>query len=188
MKKLTAIFLVIIFLFNLGGYRLWFYFEQLRSDKNIEASLDKSEYTESELITIKMPLSLPYQNDSKDFERITGEVNFNGKIYKYVKRKIENGEFVLLCLPDKNKMQIEKQKDDFFKNTNDIAQNTNSKKSDNSKSFSFKNVSGEYDEYSFSFNINSLSNRVPIFGLYRDENLLFSPHISPEQPPDVLPS
>jgi hypothetical protein len=96
----------------MGGYRLWYYFEQQRSDKNFEALLDKEQYNDAELITIKMPLLLPYQSDTKDFERVSGEVNFNGKIYKYVKRKIENGEFVLMCLPDKNKMQIENQ---YFK-------------------------------------------------------------------------
>lgn len=186
MKKLTAIFLIIIFLFNLGGYRLWYYFEQQRSDKNLEASLDRDEYNEAELITIHVPLSLPYQSDSKDFERITGEINFKGKIYKYVKRKIENGEFVLLCLPDKNKMQLETAKNDFFKNTNDIAQNNNSKKSDNSKSVSFKNAASEYDQYSFAFKINSLKNISQNFGLYKVENLLSSPHISPEQPPDFF--
>ena len=168
----------------MGGYRLWYYFEQQRSDKNLETLLDKEQYNEAELITIKMPLSLPYQSDTKDFERVSGEVNFNGKIYKYVKRKVENGEFVLLCLPDKNKMQIESQKQDFFKNTNDIAQNT-SKKSDNPKSISFKNISSDYDQYSFSFKINSLNSSCQNFGLCKSENLLSSPHVSPEQPPDV---
>ena len=169
----------------MGGYRLWYYFEQQRSDKNLEALLDKEQYNEAELITIKMPLSLPYQNDTKDFERVSGEVNFNGKIYKYVKRKIENGEFVLLCLPDKNKMQIENQKQDFFKNTNDIAQNNTSKKSDNSKSISFKNISSDYDQNSFCFKINSFNISCQNFDFYKVENLLSSPHVSPEQPPDV---
>jgi hypothetical protein len=103
-----------------------------------------------------------------------------------VKRKIENGEVVLLCLPDKNKMQIEKAKEDFFKNTNDLAQN--SKRPGNSKSASFKNASSEYDQYLFSVTINSLANHSKSFHLFRNENLLSSPHISPEQPPDVIRS
>ena len=172
----------------MGGYRLWYYFEQQRSDKNLEASLDKDEYNEAELITIKMPLSLPYQSDTKDFERISGEINFKGRIYKYVKRKIENGEYVLLCLPDKNKMQIEDQKQDLFKNTNDIAQNNTSKKSDNSKSISLKNMASDYDQYSFAFNINSLNISCQKFGLYKSENLLSSPHNTPERPPDISAS
>ncbi len=185
MKKITAIFLLLVFLFNLGGYRVWIYFEQQRSDKNFEVLLDKEQYNEAELITIKVPLSLPYQSDSKDFERISGEVNFKGKIYKYVKRKIENGEFVLLCLPDKNKMQLENAREDFFKNTNDLAQN-NSKRSDNSKSISLKKVSSEYDQPLFAFKINSATNLFKNFGFYKVENLNSSPHTSPEQPPDII--
>ena len=186
MKKITAIFLIVIFLFNIGGYRLWFYFEQQRSDKHIEVLLDNEQYNEAELITIKMPLSLPYQSDTRDFERVNGEINFNGKIYKYVKRKIEKGELVLLCLPDKNKMQLEKAREDFFKNTNDLAQTDQSKKSDNSKSISLKNKVSEYDDHLFSFVINSLNNIPGKLGIYQVENLLSSPHISPEQPPDVV--
>ncbi len=184
MKKLTAILLILIFLFNLGGYRLWFYFEQNNSDKSIEASIDKAEYNEADLITIKVPLSLPYQNDTKEFERLEGEINFKGKIYKYVKRKIEKGEFVLMCLPDKNKMKIEEAKEDFFKNSNDLGQN-NSNKQEKSKAISIKKASGEYDEYSFSISINSLNNISQDFHLPNKENFPSSPHISPEQPPDM---
>lgn len=187
MKKLAAIFLVTIFLFNAGGYQLWFYFEQRNSDKNLEASLDKNDYDPAELITIKVSLSLPYQNDTKEFERISGEIKFNGKIYKYVKRKIENGELVLMCLPDKNKMQIEKSKDDFFKNTNDIAQNNDSKKSSDSKA-SYKSIAGDYDVFLFSYKINSFNNILQTFGFIKPENLFSSPHISPEQPPDYYQS
>lgn len=186
MKKLAAIFLIIIFLFNIGGYRLWFYFEQQRSDNRIEVLLDKEAYNEAELITIKTPLSLPYQSNTSDFERVSGEINFNGKIYKYVKRKIDNGQLVLLCLPDKNKMQLEKAKADFFKNTNELAQNDNSKKSDNSKSISFKNTGSDYDQYSFSFKINLVNNIQVNSGLYKMDGLISSPHLSPEQPPDLI--
>ena len=154
MKKLAAIFLIVIFLFNIGEYRLWFYFEQQRSDNRIEVLLDNEAYNEAELITITTPLSLPYQTSTSDFERVSGEISFNGKIYKYVKRKIDNGNLVLLCLPDKNKMELEKAKADFFKNTSDLAQNDNSKKSDKSKGISFKNAGSDYDKYSFAFKIN----------------------------------
>jgi len=182
LKKLIAIILSIIFLFNIGGYRLWYYFEQQQADRFLEAILDKAAYNEAELITIKVPLSLPYQNDNKDFERVTGEINCNGIIYKYVKRKIENGELILLCLPDKNKMQLETAKQDFFKNTNDLSQN--SKRPDNSKSISFKNLSWEFEQSHCSININSLQNLSNNFSCFRVKNLLYIPQLSHEQPPD----
>ena len=99
MKKLAAILFLTLFLFNIIGYRLVFYFVQQENDITLETSLDKAEYNESELITIKVPISLPYQTNWKDFERVDGEINFEGKIYKYVKRKVEDGQLVLMCRP-----------------------------------------------------------------------------------------
>jgi hypothetical protein len=63
------------------GYRAWYYFTQIQSDISLQASLNNDEYNEADLITIKIPLSLPYQTDSKDFQRIAGELTFKGKIY-----------------------------------------------------------------------------------------------------------
>ena len=166
---------------------LWYSFKLQQADKQIEAVLDKETYNDKELITIKIPLLLPYQNDTKEFERISGEVNVNGKIYKYVKRKIENGEFVLLCLPDKNKMQIEKSKVDFYNNTNDLNQNS-SKKSDDSKSISFKKFSSEYYQDCISFFINPPGKHFEKFKMYKAGDLISSAHISPEQPPDIFPA
>jgi hypothetical protein len=184
LKKLTAIFLVTIFLFNLGGYRLWFHYEQERSDKNIESFIDNKEYNEDELITLKVALSLPYHHDTKEFERVTGEINFKGKVYKYVKRKIENGNLVLMCLPDINKTLIQNAKDDFFKTSADLTQDNSSKKN-NSKSISFKSLPGDYDEYVFSISISSCFNISKDFERYNLQQLLTSPNISPEQPPDT---
>lgn len=188
MKKLTAIFLLLIFLFNLGGYRLWLNYEQQQSDKRLVASLDKNEYDEADLISIKVPISLPYRTDWKEFERIDGEINLNGKIYKYVKRKVQNGELILLCIPDHNKMQLQTAKDDFFKFANDLMQNNSSKKSDNSKTAVFKNLLSEYYQNSIDLNKNLIYETQQSFRLpCQVGNLVSSPHISPEQPPDLRP-
>ena len=187
MKKITAIFLLLIFLFNLGGYRLWYYYAQQQSDKQLETSLDKNEYNERDLITVTVPLSLPYQANWKEFERVDGEISIHGKIYKYVKRKVENGELVLLCIPDQNKMQLETAKEDFFKSVNDLFQNKSSKKSNDSKSAAFKNLLSEYCQPIIDLNKISIYDSRQGFGLsYQTEDLISSPHISPEQPPDFI--
>ncbi|HLL41614.1 MAG TPA: hypothetical protein VK369_00680, partial [Segetibacter sp.] len=118
MKKFSAIFLIALFLFNLFGYRILFNYEQQQSDVRLEASLDKQEYNDADLVTIKVPLSLPYVNNQQNFERVDGEITVNGKILKYVKRKITDGNLILLCLPNDNKMRIESAKDEFFKYAN----------------------------------------------------------------------
>lgn len=186
MKKVAAISLIILFFFNLFGYRILFAFAQHQSDTRLVASLDNESYNEAELLTIKVPLTVPYQVDQADFERVDGEVNYQGKIYKYVKRKMEDGQLILLCLPDNNKMRLQSAKDDFFKNSNDVAQNDPAKKSANSKTGAFKNILSDYITPTFD-GIVAL-NEVPCTYSFSKQSdfLATAPHNSPEQPPDFI--
>ena len=171
-------------LFNLAGYKVLFHFLQQRADSQLQASLDKQQYNEQDLVTIKVPLSLPYQTNWKEFERVDGEIKLDGKIYKYVKRKVYKGELILLCLRDNNKMHLQTAKDDFFKLANDMVSNT-SKKQSSGNSLSFKNMVSEFDSpfiaklpitfvpnQSYEFPRNSLINSAPSPGL-------------PGQPPEL---
>jgi len=187
LKKISAILLIALFLFNLFGYRILFNYEQQQSDIRLEASLDKQDYNDADLVAIKIPLSLPYVDNQKNFERIDGEITVNGKILKYVKRKISDGNLILLCVPDHNKMRIESAKDEFFKYANDLVQNNQSKKSGNSKSgISFKNFLSEYyltiDSYASSINSTMHSYTVPL----QSKFLPSSHNQLPEQPPELV--
>ena len=77
-------------LLNLAGYKVLFHFLQQRADSQLQASLDKQQYNEQDLVTIKVPLSLPYQTNWKEFERVDGEIKLDGKIYKYVKNNLSS--------------------------------------------------------------------------------------------------
>ena len=142
LRKIAAILLLGILVFNWVGYRLFSDFLLYRSDVKLEARLDKNDYKESELIQIKIPLTLPYQLNWKSFERFDGEIDVDGIHYKYVKRKIYNDSLILLCLPNKSKQKIEKAKDDYFKIVNDIDP-ASQKKSDNN-TLAFKNILTEF--------------------------------------------
>ena len=185
MKKPAAILLIALFIFNLFGYRILFYFAQQQSDIDIERALDKNQYSEEDLITIKIPISIPYQIERKAFERFDGEVNLNGKIYKYVKRKVCDGNLILLCLPDHNKMHLETVKNDLFKNSADL-QNTGSKKPGNSKPASGKDLSNEYNQNIAEYRI-ACYHVLNNFGFLNQVSPL-SPglHSSPEQPPELI--
>jgi hypothetical protein len=120
MKRAAAILLLFIFLFNWFGYRVLSDYLQHRADTQLESQLDQHQYNEASLIEIRIPLNMPYQNVSSDFERYDGEIEFNGIHYKYVKRKVANGELVLLCLPNENRMRLMNARDEFFKLVNDL--------------------------------------------------------------------
>lgn len=186
MKKLSAILLIALFLFNLFGYRVLFNYEQQQSDILLEATLDKQDYNDADLITIKVPLSLPYVNNQQSFERVDGEITVNGKILKYVKRRITDGNLILLCLPDHNKMRIESAKDEFFKYANDLVQNNQSKKSGNTQTGVFKNLLLYYNIDTFNC-APSIYRTVHTYTVSLQSKFLPSSHYTlPEQPPEVL--
>ena len=186
MKKLAAILLLAILIFNWIGYRFVVDYLQHKADVQLEARLDKNQYDESRLIELKVPIHLPYQNSWTAYERYDGEITLNGTLYKYVERKVSNDTLYLRCLPNIQKMHLENAKDDFFKNTNDLAQNNNSQKSGNSKTVVFKKAIGDCDEPNF-LNASLVTiNATQSFGIYVDQNLLSSPRVSPGQPPDLL--
>ena len=129
MKQTAAIFLLGIFSFNIFGYRLVADYLTHKADINLETSLDKEDYDEAELITIKQPIRLPYYTNSKIFQRADGEVIKGGSIFRYVKCRIYNDSLEMLCIPHTAKMQIQNSKEAFFKLANDLQQDNGKKKS-----------------------------------------------------------
>ena len=100
-------------LFNAIGYKAWFYYAENKSDRQLEAQLDRHQYNDEDLVTLKIPLNIPYQLNESQFERIDGEISLDGKLYKYVKRKVSEGNLILLCIPNVNKMTLKKAKTGF---------------------------------------------------------------------------
>jgi hypothetical protein len=183
LRKIVSALLILIFLFNLFGYQLVTNYMQRKADTQLESRLDNNRYEESQLIEIKVPLNLPYQTSWSAFERYDGEVEMNGILYKYVKRKLANDTLILLCIPNQQKMDLQTARDDFFKNTNGLSQN-NSKKSGNSNTGSCKKLMSEYDGIAYIPHINSSRYQQVFSTNYLAGNLVNTPHLFPEQPPD----
>lgn len=144
MKKLAAILLLTLLAFNWYGYRLLSTWLEQHATQAIEEKLDKHQYAESDLIEFRIPLELPYQMNWKDFERYNGEVEINGIHYKYVKRKVEAGNLVVLCIPNDTKSKLRTSRDDFFKLVNDLQQAPRGKQGEPVHQHHFKGLSTEY--------------------------------------------
>lgn len=167
---------------NLVGYHAWYFFELKSADHNMEAMLDKTDYLETDLVTIRIPLSLPYQTDTDGFERISGEVSYEGKVYKYVKRKMENGYFVLKCLPDHDKMQLEQRNSVLLKNNLDQTQNSSEKPTSGNNVAKY--VFSEFEQNIFSVKINTTLTLPDIYGTYEEPEYYSLKISAPGQPPD----
>ena len=155
LRKSASIILLLVLLFNMIGYRAWFYYAEKKADASMEARLDKDQYEENELVSITIPLYNPYQLDQNSFERVNGEFNYQGRTFKLVKRRITDGNLILLCIPDAHKTVLKKAKTEFGNLTNDLTGNGKN----NSRSGLQKNFTGsDYTIHTYQFHIPAYSN------------------------------
>ena len=122
LKKIAAILLIAIFIFNVIGYNWIFSSLENKATTRLEQKIDSGQYSDDQLLEIKIPISVPYYSNTK-FETFYGETQFNGEHYRYVKRKISGDTLYLLCLPHIEKDNIVAAKKDFINSANDIQNN-----------------------------------------------------------------
>ena len=184
LKKIAAILLSALLCFNWYGYQLLTNYLQCKADIQLEVRLNTNNYDQSQLVELRIPLHLPYHNDWNYYERYDGEIEFRGIHYKYVKRKIERGDLVLLCIPDNAKQRIQSAKDAFFKLVNDLQQETTGKTTNPGKSSVQKNFFSDYHQEKNDWAITTLQAGS---AEYNDPKLYFPSAVNtlnPEQPPE----
>lgn len=125
LRKYQSIALLLVLLFNVVGYRAWFYYVEMKADLAMETRLDNGQYDENKLIALSVSLDNPYQLEQKSFERVSGEICFEGKIFKYVKRRVFEGKLVVLCIPDDHRMALSNAKSAFGNAVNSLPNNRN---------------------------------------------------------------
>lgn len=185
MKKIASILLLSILAFNWFGYQLLTAYMQNSADLQLRSRLDNNNYTDDELISIKVPASnLGYYVNSEKFERVDGQVDINGVQYNYVKRRVFNDSVELFCIPNHTAMQIKSAKDEFFKMVNDLQQTNQGKKS-NSHTASYKSFSAEYFACDNAFSLADLLSSNLKWSAHYEFSIPESYTISLEQPPDV---
>jgi len=122
LKKVAAILLLTVMLFNLAGYRFLFSALEKNVTAHLEQKISAGNYSDDQLVEISIPLNMPYYSD-KDYENVYGETDWNGQHYRYVKRKVSGNILYLLCLPNKEKTSLVEVKNEFTKAVNDIPGN-----------------------------------------------------------------
>ena len=127
LKRLTAIFFLLLFLFNIAGYKGLFFFLNKSADERFTEKIKAGDDLEKDLILVKFPFNVPYLYASNEYESTDGEVNVNGVIYNYVKRKIARDTLFLMCIENKEKTLIEAKRAEFFNKVNDLDLNTSKK-------------------------------------------------------------
>ncbi len=172
-----------ILFFNWFGYRLLTSFLQDRANVSLKLQLDNNKYDESQLISIKIPANLPYYTNSKNYDRVDGQISINGKPYNYVKRRLFNDSLEYLCIASEEKTRLSHARDEFFKLINDLQHPQNKKQGNNS--IGVKNLLAEYCQQFVSYRF-AFENKVPLKHYSFYKKALLKPLLSsPGQPPDA---
>jgi hypothetical protein len=182
LKKIATILLILLLLINWYGYRLVISAMQDHADQKLESLIDNNDYDESQLIEIRVTMNMPYQERFTDFERHYGEVKIDGKIYSYVKRKIEGDILILKCIPNQSKQQLIKTADDLAKSNSGQDQDNPGKKPANSLA---KIFGGDYDDKSLFCSLPGTDLTGKIFTLNFSSALKDILIKTPHQPPQV---
>ncbi len=127
-KRIAAILLLGMLLFNMGGHMIVSNYFEARADRQLQADLDKYNYNDDDLLKIKVAAALPYGTSTEQFERVDGEIEINGITYTYVKRRFYQDSLELYCIPNIAKATIKNARDEFSKLANDFVSNTTSSK------------------------------------------------------------
>jgi hypothetical protein len=105
LKKTFSILLVILLLLNVLGYYGVFLGLQYKNAHDLALRLDADNYSNDEAVTIKVPVAIPYM-ETTDYERATGEFEYNGEFYSLVKQKFVQDTLVIVCVKNHERKQI----------------------------------------------------------------------------------
>ena len=124
MKKGLSIVLLIIFLFNVGGYYIVFWGLHFQLDQQLTSRLDANLYDPAETVELRIPIGLPYPIHSEGFQRVDGRFEHNGEFFKLIKHKLQNDTLYIVCIRDRDTRQLVSTMNNYVQQTLGIM-NTN---------------------------------------------------------------
>jgi hypothetical protein len=118
-KKSLTLILLVLFLFNVLGYYGVFVGLQFANEREMKALFDDSNFLPEEEITIKVPITIPYATDSREFTRVDGEFEHDGEVYRMVKQRYIGDTLYMVCVKDNTSKEIKQALADYVKSFTD---------------------------------------------------------------------
>ncbi|MBL4677937.1 MAG: hypothetical protein JKY70_17295 [Mucilaginibacter sp.] len=182
MKKILAIAMLFVLLFNMGGYMLLFQYCLKASDDFANEQISKGFYRPDELVEIKIPVRMPYVQEQLQYENISGQIQLQGNCYNYVALKMTRDTMYVKCVPNYAKTKLISQN---IINAKEISDSPLAKKN---RASSLKKT-GTDNDFNYAVTIfNILSPfKTQEKPFVKDNNRFSESHLSsPAQPPEVL--
>lgn len=119
MKRAISLIILILFLLNAVGLYGILLGLQFKFASEANRALDEDKYSTSEAITFKIPMSLPYSIEDQGFQRVTGEFENQGEVYRLVKQKLSKDTLYIVCVKDTESKKINQALTDYVKTFSD---------------------------------------------------------------------
>lgn len=119
MRKFLSVCLIALLMMNILGYYGVFMGLSFRNDTSMRTMLDLDAVEASELIELKVPISVPYVSGSDVFERVDGKFEHLGQVYRLVKQKYFSDTLHILCIKDAQATRINDALSDYVKTFTD---------------------------------------------------------------------
>ena len=110
--------LIVLILFNVLGYYGLFVGLHFKNTQDIIRKADNHSFDDSETITLKVPINIPYSGNS-DYKRVNGEVEHKGDFYRLIKQKISQDTVYIVCVKDLDTKQLSLSLTEFVKTFTD---------------------------------------------------------------------
>ncbi|MBL7871118.1 MAG: hypothetical protein JNM78_05870 [Cyclobacteriaceae bacterium] len=119
MKRGFTLFLLGLFLLNVLGYYGIFLGLQVNNTLTLQEQFDNDDYAHLKEVTVKVPLTVPYQSDTREYVRVNGEFEHEGDVYKMVKQRLQRDTLYIVCVKDNTSKKIKQALRDYVKTYTD---------------------------------------------------------------------
>ncbi len=111
--------MLVLFLMNMLGLYGVFLGVQFKYSQEVAQNLDDDNYAGADEMTFKVPLTVPYHTDSKEYERVHGDFEVGGEVYQLVKQKLLRDTLYIVCVKDHQGKKIKQALADYVKTFTD---------------------------------------------------------------------
>ncbi len=106
---------IFLLLFNVLGYYGLFFGLHYQNRQQLIQQFDAGQYNQQQTVTIKVPLAIPYANNTEEYQRVDGEFEHNGEVYRMVKQRLSQDTLYIVCVKDMKGTRINQALADYVK-------------------------------------------------------------------------
>lgn len=107
MKRAISILLLFLTGLNTIGYYGILLLTKRELARQIVEKIDENASEMNGNLILKIPVPLPYLIDSEEYERAEGEINYEGEVYRFIKRRLYRDTLYIVCVRDARGTAVE---------------------------------------------------------------------------------